>query len=1447
MSKRGASVLLSCAVMLGTESLAAPRVDLRLPLRRTAYQTNEKLSLAVVRSSTNEALAAVDLALDVRGDDGSALHVVLPVPAAAASPQGQAAITDHLGLDARLLRPGGYTLSATAYGVTATQRIDVCSHIRKSTFRLIDWGGSGTGPEQALAGENGTGINLQYASWAGFDQDANIRGGMDFMRNCAMGGAHQMDGRQECDWSDPYVLVGGNARVARQALLDRTSPNVIGVHFYDEPGLTWRPHPVTGVFSPNNIPSQDWAFKAAFGRDAMSYTAVRTHDAASVDAWEAWLRWKQVFMEAAWRNGAFALEYVAPDWIPATQSMYAWYAFGDGYYANIARALPVMSGHGGYDDLAGGFLCPGFFFEFGRARDFNKPVWYLPQWWAAIPSPVYRLEQYLTFMMGPQGVMISPASHCEAPGLQPQSDALLESNRLMARLGTIFTTMPVTRPEVAVLYSMSQNTKAMVESQDMLLAQDFPGQVERLLLLYTAGKMAHIPLFPVVEEDILDGTVAANHKVLVMTGIERLAPSVVKSLEAWIAAGGKVVQGDECRVPIAGAIKLGAEVHDRLYVEFKKSMEDAAVDPRLRRELAEAKRCPLAYYREGKPIAAALTARCGELGIKPIVGCDAADVVASRHACGDVEYLFLVNAATEPEGVQDGKWNSVRARDARVVLPDDGRPLYDAVVTGEAAEFHKDGAGLVAGLRFGPGQLRVLARTTRPLGALQLRPPVVGAADYTAAGAVRTVAVRAGVAAADGIPLNAVVPVRIVVTDPGGVVRYDLYRATDGGELRLDLPLAVNDPAGTWRVTVRDQLAGRESASTFVYRPPAQAGAVAGQVRRALFFAADYDPIFRFFRVHRNIALVPGMNPWERAQAERLAADLKRWGVNAAIVSAADIRVRERQKSEWATWSGARGNPDFDMPGEGAVLIGSAAAHPMIQTMLPGRQTPTHLLLPFLPEPGVIPGAGRGMVAWQTDAVGFNNYETITLIADDAVGMAEAAGTLFEIASGYRPATDWVLPAVATIAPATRKAMPDPVPRTIGEARLADRVVGLQVLADGDVVVLTQDGALMRRDAAGQVRWKGTVEPVAEGTLGLVAHPDGATILAATGRELVAFDGAGRERFRFALRFPSASFKMPRVSPATCLAAAPGGTRVAVATLDGRLTLLNGTGKVIRELGGVTPEEHAAWEAAQKEWNAGKAGRETAKRAFEAAKADYDKALQAWNAKPKNERGPAPKAPDKPPKAAPAPRYPARDTLKALVFSTDGKTLLAVGDSRATLLNAADGQELATVEGVGGTTVPVAVGDRFLVAGSGADQVRMVAAADGKVIADVSLPSASVAQVPAGKRARKDAVRDRLAAIRSVADGLVVASAQEGAVRRYQADGKQVWAWQVPAVVKEVQAGKDTVAVTCWGGQLRLLDLASGRVRAAETFETDIATIAWAGESLLVALADGRLLSLGVP
>jgi hypothetical protein len=820
------------------------------------------------------------------------------------------------------------------------------------------------------------------------------------------------------------------------------------------------------VFSPHNIPSQDWAFKASWGRDALPYNDVNPADPASFAAWESWLRWKQVFMEAAWRGADFSVRYVNPRLMTATQSMYGWIAFGDGYYFNIVRPLSIMSGHGGYDDYAGGFLAPGFFFEMGRMRDYDKPVWYLPGWWENIPSEIFRLEQYLTFMMHPQGVAIPPGVRAENPGTLFQDEAVLETHRTMARLGPIFTAMPVTRPEVAMLYSMSQNVKAMVDSKDLNNGQDFPGQVERLMQLFVAAKLAHIPIFPVVEEDILDGTVAASHKALVLTGLEVLDPKVVGVLEDWIKAGGKVIMADECKVTIAGAVKLGAPITLKIYEEAAK--EYGSGDQATRQKRGCSARSALSYYRNGEPIAKALAARCAEAGIRPVAEVSEPQVFVSRHAQGDVEYLFLANATSDPEEVRKLYWNGIKANRSDVAVPDDGRPLYDALRTGEAKEFAKAKGALRAELRFGPGEFRAFARTARPIGGVQVTEAAVGPSFFPRAGDPRSLAIGAVVTDAAGKVLSAPIPLAVQVTDPLGVRRWDLFRATERGQLRLDLPIGANEAAGEWTVTVRELLSGKEATATVRHAPPAQCGALAGRTGRASFFAQDYDTMYRFFRVHRALALVTGSSPHNVAQAERLAANLKPWGITCQIVPAADVKKANHARETWPTWVGAYENPDFEMPGEAAILLGTPDDNPLIKSMVGGHGS-RFQVLPYTPVRDLIPGKGRGLLAWQTDVVSFYNYETITAIAWDEAGMAEAVGTLFEVASGYLPATEWELPSRTAVAPATQAVGVLPGLKTAWDVYLPDRAVTLAVEGnraellslDGSLTVLGADGKVV--------------------------------------------------------------------------------------------------------------------------------------------------------------------------------------------------------------------------------------------------------------------------------------------------------------------------------------------------------------------------------------------------
>src|SRR5207253_100905 len=94
--------------------------------------------------------------------------------------------TEHLHLNGWLLRPGHYKLEASVGSDRSTAiEIDLFSHLRKSDFKLINWGRA-RGKEQLSQGEDSLGFNVAYAAYSRDGSDGFIRAGLDFFSNCTM-------------------------------------------------------------------------------------------------------------------------------------------------------------------------------------------------------------------------------------------------------------------------------------------------------------------------------------------------------------------------------------------------------------------------------------------------------------------------------------------------------------------------------------------------------------------------------------------------------------------------------------------------------------------------------------------------------------------------------------------------------------------------------------------------------------------------------------------------------------------------------------------------------------------------------------------------------------------------------------------------------------------------------------------------------------------------------------------------------------------------------------------------------------------------------------------------------------------------------------------------------------------------------------------------------------
>jgi hypothetical protein len=928
-------------------------------------------------------------------------------------------------------------------GATAQTNITLQSHIRRSDFKLINWE-QAKGKDRLAQGEDGLGFNLIYGQGED-DKDANlIRAGVDFMSCCTMGGGHQMDLRQECDWSDPYVIHGGTRRVARRAFLDRTRPNVSGVHFYDEPGLSWAKDPETGEMSPHVVPWQLRSYEAAFAQPPLDWKTVRPANSEQAARWAQWARWKLGFMDAAWKDAQFGVSAVEPALASVTQSQYGYSAFSDGYYFNVVRSLPITSGHGGYHDFGPGYFNPAMFLEFARARDLAKPNWYLPTWYGNTTADEFRLEQYLSFQCGLQG-MISPPDIDPggAPEKSPAAQGVVESNHLLQRLGPIFNTMPATRPPVALLYSLSQFIHTQTLDRKVCYAHDTE-HGRNVVFTYLAGKLLQHQFMPVLDEDVLDGTLAAEHRAVILTSIDYLDPEVVRALEQFASKGGLVLLTADSTVSIKGAAKLEvapAWPDAAKIAELKQAgkANEANELMRLRQALAGAKR-----------LADAIRPRLHAAGIEPPLTSTEPGIVVTRHSAGDVEYLFAVNATHDPEG---SPMLGLKPVTTELGFPADGRTVYDAILG------HVEPPAGTA-FTFGPGQMRVFARTRGVIQGVNVGRPNLRR-DYTLSRSPLRLEFAASVATKEGGLLSGSIPLRIVLLDPLGEVRYDLYRATDRGTLNLALPLALNDPPGEWKLSVTEQLSGTTGEKSFVLSAIPFCPAAAGEVRRAVYWPADRERIFRFFRGHQQVVLVAGSSDYNRSAAERLEKILQPWNIRCTTMTAAEAsHSRSLTPDEARTWVGLdfaghdQIKPDASNPPaqsgfavqEPVILLGTPLDNPILKFVSDQR------FLPYQPDAESMPGPGRGYVAWQREAIGVNQ-ESISLIAYDAAGMAEAVGTLYEMLAGLEPLTPLALSRTGVVQPATKS---NSIPKlTVAwELTLDDRITGLRA-AEGKISALT--------------------------------------------------------------------------------------------------------------------------------------------------------------------------------------------------------------------------------------------------------------------------------------------------------------------------------------------------------------------------------------------------------
>ncbi len=194
---------------------------------------------------------------------------------------------------------------------------------------------------------------------------------------------------------------------------------------------------------------------------------------------------------------------------------------------------------------------------------------------------------------------------------------------------------------------------------------------------------------------------------------------------------------------------------------------------------------------------------------QPKVGSSDPEVILRQRRAGRGDYLFVANDRRE-YGDYVGQYRLVMERGlpakALVTLRRPGGFVYD-LVRRQPVAIHRDGAGLQFSVDLAPGDGGLFLILEEPLGEVKLLAP-------SRAQAGEALAVEMQLTSQQGNPIDAVVPVRVVLRDPKGrEVEGSGHYGAAGGQLQLTCDLARNDLPGRWQMEVVEGLSGRSTVA----------------------------------------------------------------------------------------------------------------------------------------------------------------------------------------------------------------------------------------------------------------------------------------------------------------------------------------------------------------------------------------------------------------------------------------------------------------------------------------------------------------------------------------------------------------------------------------------------------------------------------------------------------
>ncbi len=898
---------------------------------RNYFYENERIALTVPASGDN---------VEVKFVNATGIKRAVTVPVQSGFAQFQ--------LEPLALSPGQWSIEAGG----TKGAITIASSIRGTPYTFLnyqgwvddavplwgEWMKPVTSEQRVQQWRDDYGINMLQLQNGGIPttprtQDLLIQMGARFSTLSTMAGQHQPSGGL-FDWSMPEVLVATRRQAQHAAQVLRRYPGFIGVHYADEPGLTYGTRNPDGTFEPYNgtVPDQKTHY---FGPLAVpAQFALYTQKTgkplpdvfnpqANLEPWLDYMRFRTTILGDAFSQYTRDVHKIDPRLIGYSQ-LYAWMFLSDGEYPpENTKGVDVISSHA-YIDFALGLWYPVHESDAMRDGDWGKPLWMMPSFEGMIRMPTI----YASISRKLEGLGWDRTTALTVP------ETKLLAQRIVPISGMLY---DVSKPRdpVAVFYSrdqylveMSKNIKNHYQGRDY---------ASRLGAAWIMSNAAQCPAVRVVEEDLING-LAKEHKVIIAPQLTYARPQIKAALEKFVRDGGTLLMDQTATLEIPGATKLPFS-----FVDWgaQATAGSPGFENLTQGQIFDKYIVPnLPAFKEA--IAGKVT---------PLVHAADPWLLASQQLAQGGQYVWLVN-------MKHSTRDTFLPLSTSVTLPK-APAIYDVfarkLIPSETIELNLAG-----------GDAAVYA----------IMPSKVETVKIEAQPAVGTVKLLASVSGAAG-PVDAIIPLSFELRDPSGNLVKKFYRATSHGRFEEVLSLGNAPAAGEYSIHIQELLSNQQA--TVKFAPQLASGIFAATATVDVF---DDDHILSTLKENKGKKmLVLYGTEAQKPIAQKVADLVQQQGGDPILAPASKYDVlREGRVPSLFYTAGIYTDP-VDIP-HAAVLIGSEKDNPLTKRVVAALLVPRPISEKY-------PGSGRGMVYWARSILGLDK-DLVMIYANDAKGLERA-------------------------------------------------------------------------------------------------------------------------------------------------------------------------------------------------------------------------------------------------------------------------------------------------------------------------------------------------------------------------------------------------------------------------------------------------------------------------